>query len=108
MPLAITIYNPSTRRWTLLDNGPFPITEDQLGEARRRFQDELAACPDLSGVKMSPQTTARAILHEVAPLLSDFDAMMLGFAVSTDRIRWTETAGPQFDHDEHDTVKKGE
>jgi hypothetical protein len=85
--LRLTVFDASTRRWTVVENGPFPITQDQLMEARRRYEAEWYACDDLSGVKMSPQTTARAILHEVAPQLSDFDAMMIGFAVSNPRIR---------------------
>jgi hypothetical protein len=36
---------------------------------------------------MSPQTTARALLRQVAPTLSDFDAGMIGFAVSNNRVR---------------------
>lgn len=72
-------------------NGPFPITQQQLDEARRRYREEWAATPDLTGVRVSPQTTARAILREVVPGISDFDAGMIGFAVSADKVR-TESA----------------
>lgn len=76
--------------WRRLDNGPFPISREQLDEARRRYREEWDRTAPLSGVRVAPQTTARAILHDVAPRLSNFDAMMLGFAVSNDRIRTSE------------------
>ena len=85
--ISIQVFDQTRRRWTEVPNGPFPISREQLAEARRLYQAEWAACPDLSGVKVSPQTTARALLRQVAPALSDFDAGMLGFAVSNDRIR---------------------
>jgi hypothetical protein len=87
MTLRIHVFDQTRRRWTEIPNGPFPITREQLDEARRLYQAEWAICPDLSGVKMSPQTTARALLHQVAPQLDDFDAGMIGFAVSNDRVR---------------------
>ena len=68
-------------------NGPFPITREQLIEARKRYREEWARTPDLTGVKVSPQTTARAILRDIVPTLSDFDAGMIGFAVSADKVR---------------------
>ena len=85
--VRIEVFDQTRRRWAEIPNGPFPITEDALQEARRRYQAEWAVCPDLSGVKVSPQTTARALLRDVCPGLSDFDAGMLGFAVSNDRVR---------------------
>ena len=88
--LQIHVFDRTQRRWVEVPNGPFPITREQLAEARRLYQEEWAVCPDLSGVKMSPQTTARALLRQVAPTLTDFDAVMLGFAVSNDRIRTEE------------------
>ena len=88
--LRITVFDQTRRRWAEVPNGPFPITAAQLREARRLYQAEWATCPDLMGVKVSPQTTARAILREVVPGLSDFDAGMVGFAVSNDRVRTEE------------------
>jgi hypothetical protein len=85
--IQIEVFDQTRRRWTAIPNGPFPISEAALHEARRRYQAEWAVCPELTGVKVSPQTTARALLREVAPHLSDFDAGMLGFAVSNDRMR---------------------
>ena len=74
-------------RWKEVPNGPFPITPEQLAEARRRYQAEWSVCPDLSGIKVSPQTTARAILRDIVPNISDFDAGMIGFAVSNDFVK---------------------
>lgn len=93
--IRIHVYDRQLTRpeWREIPNGPFPLTEEQLMEARRRFQAELAVCPDLSGAKISPQTACRAILKEVVPTLSDFDAAMVGFAVSNDKVRVEE------DHD---------
>jgi hypothetical protein len=85
--IRIDVFDQARRRWTNVPNGPFPITREQLDEARRRYRAEWDVCPDLSGVKVAPQTTARAILKDVAPALSDFDAGMIGFAVSNDRVR---------------------
>ena len=74
-----------------MPNGPFPITREQLDEARRQYKAEWDACSDpLSGIKMSPQTAARDILKNVAPKLSDFDKGMIGFAVSNDRVKVEE------------------
>ena len=73
--------------WRELENGPFPITREQLDEARHRYAAEWAEAGPFSGPRVAPQTTARAILREVAPHLTDFDAMMLGFAVSNNQIR---------------------
>jgi len=67
-------------------NGPFPITPAQLVEARRLYREEWNRTPDLSGVRVSPQTTSRAILRDVVPTLSDFDAGMIGFAVASDNV----------------------
>lgn len=88
--IRVSVFDATRRRWTEVPNGPFPITAEQLEEARRRYQAEWAICPDLSGVKVSPQTTARAILRDVCPTISDFDAGMLGFAVSNCRVRVEE------------------
>lgn len=83
--IHIQVFDQTRKRWTEIPNGPFPITTEQLAEARRRYKAEWDACTDpLSGVRMSPQTTARAILRDVVPTLSDFDAGMVGFAVSND------------------------
>jgi hypothetical protein len=89
--IRIQVFDQTRRRWTEIPNGPFPLTTEQLQEARRRYKAEWDACTDpLSGVRMSPQTTARAILHDVVPTLSDFDAGMVGFAVSNDRVEILE------------------
>jgi len=88
--IRIHVFDQTQRRWTEVPNGPFPIASADLLEARRLYAAEWAVCPDLSGVKVSPQTTARALLRQVCPTLSDFDAGMIGFAVSNDRIRIEE------------------
>lgn len=72
-----------------IPNGPFPITREQLDEARRRYREEWNKCKPLEGVRISPQTAARDILQEVVPTLSAFDRGMIGFAVSCDRVRIT-------------------
>lgn len=91
--LHIFVFDATRRRWTQVPNGPFPISRAQLDEARKRYQAEWDACTDpLSGVKMSPQTTARDILNDVAPTLSAFDRGMIGFAVSNNRIRTEEAS----------------
>lgn len=89
--IRVTVFDQARRRWIDVPNGPFPITPAQLEEARRLYKAEWDATTDpLAGVHMSPQTTARDILKQVAPQLSDFDAVMLGFAVSNDRVRIQE------------------
>lgn len=82
---------PPRSQWQEIPNGPFPISLEQLTEARRLYKAEWDATTDpLAGVHMSPQTTARDILKQVAPSLSDFDRGMIGFAVSNDRVRIEE------------------
>jgi hypothetical protein len=76
-----------------IPNGPFPITREQLEEARRLYREEWARTPDLTGVRVSPQTTARALLRDIVPALSDFDAGMIGFAVSADKVRVEDYRG---------------
>jgi len=90
--IRIFVYDRQFNRpeWREIPNGPFPLTEEQLTVARQAFAAELAVCPDLTGVKMSPQTAARDLLKQAAPQLSDFDAAMIGFAVSNDRVRVEE------------------
>lgn len=88
-PLRIWI-REGRRDWREIENGPFPITLEQLTEARTRFAKELREAKPLHGANHAPQTTARAILREVAPSLSDFDALMIGFAVTNERIRTRE------------------
>lgn len=74
-----------------MDQGPFPITAEQLEEARRRFKAEYdAATSPFAGVRQSPATTARAILDEVCPTLSSFDNMVLAYAVTIKKVRVVE------------------
>lgn len=75
------------RAYTLIPNGPWPVTREQLDEARARFQAEQASCPPLEGVNMAPATTARTILAEIAPHLSAFDCAILAYAVTIKSIR---------------------
>lgn len=79
------------RAFREVDNGPFPLTVTQLDAARAWFADEAKRCNLLSGANHAPQTTARAILKQVAPKLSDFDCLMVGFAVTSKRIKWELT-----------------
>jgi hypothetical protein len=71
-------------------NGPFPITEAQLAECRRRFRKSEEA--KMSILDNAPQTIARVILEQVVPSLSAFDRICLGFAVVSTEIR-TEVVG---------------
>lgn len=71
--------------WQELQGGPFPITQQQLSEARVIFANELSNSLPLGGARAAPQTTARDILSEVAPELSKFDCTVLGFAVTNER-----------------------
>ncbi len=75
------------RAYRELDNGPFAIDESKLMEARRRFMAEREKAGRLEGANIAPQTAARDILKDIAPELSDFDRLMLGFAVTNDRIK---------------------
>lgn len=77
-------------RWEEIPNGPFPVTPETLIAARAQFAEELARSGPLVGVRASPQTVARAILRELAPRLSSFDAAMLGFAVTSAYVKWEE------------------
>jgi hypothetical protein len=86
--LRIHVFDSTKRRWVEIPNGPFPITPEQMNEARRRYTEEWNRCAPLEGVRMSPQTTARDILKDVAPHLNDFDRGMLGFAVSNNRVQY--------------------
>ena len=83
-----------SRKWTEIWNGPFPNTRAQLDEARRRFQEEWkrmgADDNPMAGIRLAPQTTARAILDEVCPGLDSIDKGMIGFAVSNPRNVKTE------------------
>jgi hypothetical protein len=94
--IRIRVKDEATRRWVDVPNGPFPVTREQLDEARRQFRAEwVAANADanpLAGIRLSPQTTARDILKKVAPHISDFDRGMIGFAVSNPKIA-VEDAG---------------
>lgn len=87
--MRIWVFDAGMRKWRELENGPFPVTRDQLMAARKTFVDELKATKNrLEGAWMSPQTAARDILKKQIPTLSDFDALMLGFAVSNDRVKF--------------------
>ena len=74
-------------KWVLLENGPFPITWEQLEAARKEFHAEKAKAENLSGAKMSPQTATRDILRKINPFLCDFDVLCLGYAVSHSEVR---------------------
>ncbi len=76
--------------WKEIPNGPFPITRAQLEAARTRFAAEYEKCSPLEGARVAPQTTARAILRDVVPTLKDFDALMLGFAVTNPKMKTEE------------------
>lgn len=91
MPLRIQI--KEGRTWREVENGPFPLTLAQLTEARARFKAEFDAAKPLHGARHAPQTAARAILREVVPSLSDFDALMVGFAVTSAKIQTEEETG---------------
>lgn len=95
MSLRIWVKEPSAsttpRRYVEIENGPFPLTLAQLDEARARFKAEFDAAKPLHGARHAPQTAARSILREVVPSLSDFDALMVGFAVTSARIRTEES-----------------
>ena len=84
------IFIRNGRTWNEVPNGPFPITPAQLEACRASFQAELAAAPALGGARMSPQTAARDILRTQVPQLSDFDRMMVGFAVTSHTVRTEE------------------
>lgn len=87
-PLRLFIRFAKRQPWQEIQNGPFPVTAEQLTEARRRYQDEVSACFDpFAGIRMSPQTSAREIVRDVAPDLSDFDAGMIGLAVCAPFVR---------------------
>ncbi len=88
---SLRLWIKEGRAWREVENGPFPITPAQLDTARARFAAELVAAKPLHGANHAPQTAARAILREVVPTLSDFDALMIGFAVTSKTIR-TEQA----------------
>ncbi len=68
--------------WRELPEGPFPITKEQLMEARSRFDEEFRKSPLLAGAKIAPQTAARDILTQMLPNMSSFDLLVLGFAVT--------------------------
>ena len=69
--------------WRELPESPFPITKEQLAQARNLFKNELSKSPPLGGANMAPQTAVRDILSQVAPQLSAFDCGVLGFAVTS-------------------------
>lgn len=96
--IRVQVFDTSIGRrgkWVEIPNGPFPITRAALTEARRLYKVEWDRTEPLCGVRVSPQTTARALLKQVTPHLSDFDAGMLGFAVSNDHIRVEEEINGQ-------------
>lgn len=72
--------------WEEVMNGPFPVTADQVAEARRRYAAERAAAGDdpFAGCRTSALTTARDILRDVAPQLSAFDSGMIAYAVAAE------------------------
>lgn len=84
----LRIWIKEGREWREVENGPFPITGEQLEQAREAFRLELAQAKPLHGANHAPQTAARAILKTVAPKLADFDCLMVGFAVTNQRVKW--------------------
>jgi hypothetical protein len=89
MPNLIEIAVLERGRYRRVPNGPFAITPEQLEAARRRFR--LAQDADtLGGARMAPASTAREILSEVAPALTDFDRMVLAYAVTSQKVRITQ------------------
>lgn len=87
MKPALRIWVKEGRQWNEVPNGPFPITPAHLIEARKRFDIERKAAKPLHGANHAPQTTARAILHDICPKLSNFDALMIGFAVTSAKVK---------------------
>lgn len=80
--LRLYVRFANRQRWQEIANGPFPVTAEQIAEARRRYAAEVAACFDpFAGVRMAPQSSARSILRDVAPALSEFDAVGVGMVV---------------------------
>lgn len=74
---------------TELPNGPFPITGAQLAALQERWQDELRTYPGPLGARLAPQTTVRPWLKELG--LDDFDALAVGFAVTSCNVRSEES-----------------
>lgn len=87
-PTSLRLWVKEGRTYHEIQNGPFPITPEQLSEARALYAAEYASAKPLTGARIAPQTTARDILAKVAPQLSAFDALMVGFAVTNSRIRF--------------------
>lgn len=87
----LRIWIKDKREWREIENGPFPISQAQLSICRNAFADELKLAKPLCGANHSPQTAARDILKKECPKLSDFDILMLGFAVTNSKIKVEET-----------------
>lgn len=73
-------------KWEEVPNGPFPVTAQQVEQMRKEFIAELTSTPPMTGIFLAPQTTAREIAKRVGGL-DDFDAGMVGLAVSSTRVR---------------------
>lgn len=88
--MKLRIWIKDSGSWAEVPNGPFPITQAQLSACRQDFQMELAASMPLDTAKQVPQTVAREILGVHCPTLSNFDRLMLGFAVTNPKIKVEE------------------
>lgn len=78
------------RTYESVPNGPFPISIEQLNEARRIFRLEFNSTPPMTGIHLAPQSSAREILRQICPTMSDFDALQVGFTVSSMFVRMEE------------------
>lgn len=90
----IDVYIKTRGKWERIETGPFScITEEQLNEARRRFKEQLDASTSPFDMPRSlPQSVARMILRDIVPSMSDFDTLVLGYAVTSTNIRIQEIA----------------
>lgn len=77
-------------RWKDLPNGPFPIRGEELDHARCRFVALQKEATTFGGARMAPATTARGLLLDAAPGLSNFDLICLAYAVTIEHVRWEE------------------
>lgn len=86
----LRIWIKEGRAFREVDNGPFPLTGEQLAKARAQFAAERSKASALGGANHAPQTTARDILKQICPALPDFDCLMIGFAVTSERVKWEQ------------------
>lgn len=74
-------------RWVRIMNGPFPVTREQLLQARAELKAKRDAASDIDRIGGCWTTEGRVILKRVCPHLTNFDLLMLGHAVSMERVR---------------------